>query len=85
MKTFINSVTILVGVLYYGLKQVKAGSGYLIDPPARSSMWRVQEFSSVAPINYDDMSIDCGSGGAQWVYVIHLNLINKNSKRLKSI
>lgn len=48
-------------------RHVTAGSGYLLDPPSRSSMWRVPEFSNVAPINYNDMSIDCGSGGAQWV------------------
>ena len=49
-------------------QDVAAGSGYLIDPPSRSSMWRVPEFSKIAPVNYNDMSIDCGSGGAQWVY-----------------
>ena len=55
---------------------VEAGSGYLIDPPSRSSMWRLPEFSGPdTPVNYDDMSLDCGSGGAQWV---NIGFINSN-------
>ena len=62
---------LILALLY---RDVTAGSGYLIDPPSRSSLWRVPEFSNIAPINYNDMSIDCGSGGAQWVHNQYLRI-----------
>ncbi|CAL1534238.1 unnamed protein product [Lymnaea stagnalis] len=39
------------------------GHGRLIDPPARSSMWR---FGFKTPINHDDMSLYCGGFYRQW-------------------
>ncbi|GFO22513.1 chitin binding protein [Plakobranchus ocellatus] len=37
------------------------GHGYMIDPPARSSMWRVG-FST--PVNYNDNALRCGGSRA---------------------
>lgn len=38
------------------------GHGRLMNPPSRSSVWRIEEFESFEPpINYDDDSLYCGS------------------------
>lgn len=66
-----NLIFALFSVFFYFGQHVEAGSGYLMDPPARSYLWRLPEYNGVAPINYNDMSIDCGSGGAEWVIIIY--------------
>ncbi len=71
-----NLIIALFSVFFYFGQHVEAGSGYLMDPPARSYLWRLPEYNGVAPINYNDMSIDCGSGGAEWVILIHPLLCN---------
>jgi len=48
-------------LLFLGLAVVQVtGHGYLIDPPERSSIWRI--FPS-GPINNDDNGINCGGFG----------------------
>ncbi|GFR85845.1 cell wall integrity and stress response component 4-like [Elysia marginata] len=39
------------------------GHGRLVDPPARSSMWR---FGFDTPVNNDDMALYCGGFQRQW-------------------
>ena len=36
------------------------GHGYLLDPPGRSSMWRVGAFKGLVIPNYNDMGLRCG-------------------------
>ncbi|XP_046345904.2 uncharacterized protein LOC124126503 [Haliotis rufescens] len=40
-----------------GLVGVVASHGYLLEPPQRSSMWRV---GFGTPVNYNDMELNCG-------------------------
>lgn len=40
-----------------------SGHGYIIDPPSRSSEWRLG-FNN--PINYDDNGLNCGGFSRQW-------------------
>lgn len=40
-----------------GLLGVVASHGYLLEPPQRSSMWRV---GFDTPVNYNDMELNCG-------------------------
>ena len=44
--------------------------GYLIDPPARTSAWRVNPTDF--PVNYNDNQMNCGGFDVEW---------NQNSKR----
>lgn len=52
------ALTIVLG----GLNQV-AGHGRLLDPPGRSSMWRL---GFPTPKNYDDNGLNCGGRSAQY-------------------
>lgn len=47
---------LLFGILLQVIDVCK-GHGSLIEPPSRSSAWR---FGFKTPINYDDMSLNCG-------------------------
>ncbi|XP_022323006.2 uncharacterized protein LOC111124444 [Crassostrea virginica] len=53
-----NVVTILASLLAVGEPH-----GYMIDPPQRSSMWRV--YPGFTP-NYNDMELYCGGRERQW-------------------
>ena len=60
---------VLVAVTWlHGLPGV-AGHGRLLDPPSRSSMWRVG-FNS--PHNYDDNQLFCGGVAVSIAYNIHI-------------
>lgn len=40
------------------------GHGRLMDPPNRSSLWRVSRFADKhPPVNYDDNQLNCGGFG----------------------
>ncbi len=45
------------------LQSVK-GHGFIVDPPARASMWR---FGFGTPKNYDDMGLNCGGREVRFV------------------
>ena len=49
-------VLMALAIVLGGLNQV-AGHGRMLDPPGRSSMWRIG-FST--PKNYDDNGLNCG-------------------------
>ena len=49
-----------------------AGHGYLMEPPARNTMWRAG-FESEP--NYNDNELNCGGAGVSRV-LIHLSLSN---------
>ncbi|XP_046579682.1 uncharacterized protein LOC124287227 [Haliotis rubra] len=51
-------------VVMSGVVEVVASHGYLLDPPQRSSMWRV---GFDTPVNYDDMGLNCGGKERQHV------------------
>ncbi|XP_064596525.1 uncharacterized protein LOC135463138 [Liolophura sinensis] len=54
---------LFLSVLVFFVDSV-TGNGYMIDPPARASMWRL---GYDTPINYDDMNINCGGIYKHWV------------------
>ncbi|XP_052085254.1 uncharacterized protein LOC127722425 [Mytilus californianus] len=37
-----------------------AGHGYMLEPPNRSSLWRLSEFKPIAEPNYNDNALFCG-------------------------
>jgi len=54
---------VLLVLLQMGFSRVNA-HGYLINPPARNSMWRIP-FPG-APTNTDDSALNCGGRGILW-------------------
>ena len=61
MHFFGLSVVVVVALLLSGHVN---GHGYMIDPPSRSSVWRLFG-TAVAPANYDDNALFCGGFGVQ--------------------
>ena len=55
----------LMLTLLAAVTDVADGHGMLLDPPGRSSIWRV--FPSVLSVydNYDDNAINCGGAGVR--------------------
>lgn len=65
-----NSSSLAVTLLVLGFVVVAVkGHGYILDPPSRSSLWRLG-FPG-APVNYNDNSLFCGGFGKQY------NSVNK--------
>ena len=55
---------VLIAVMVFTVHvQVTDGHGYLMDPPARASMWR-EPYKFSTPVNYDDNGLNCGG---RWV------------------
>ncbi|XP_029641028.1 uncharacterized protein LOC115215838 [Octopus sinensis] len=52
-------------VFYAGLFLGVEGHGRLMDPPSRSSMWRL---GFKTPVNYDDIELYCGGMAHQWTF-----------------
>ncbi|CAG7710001.1 unnamed protein product [Allacma fusca] len=56
----------LVALLGITLVVYVSGHGRLMDPPNRSSVWRVPEFAHLSPpANYNDNELFCGGAGVQ--------------------
>nr|KAG5691650.1 hypothetical protein BaRGS_022925 [Batillaria attramentaria] len=58
-----EAALVVVGALVVLQLQSVAGHGYVLDPPQRSTMWRV---GYDTPANYDDNQLFCGGFSRQW-------------------
>lgn len=49
------------------LSRPASGHGRLLDPPSRSTMWRIEGFKFLnTPPNYEDNQLFCGGAQVQW-------------------
>lgn len=70
----------LVCLLVLSIVRESLQHGYMIDPPSRSSLWRVNK---KAPPNYNDNRLYCGGRSVSNLY-LKTSCISSNIKNFKA-
>lgn len=81
MSTF-YAIPALVLALFCSFDTVNS-HGRLMEPPSRSSLWRLEEFQKYKPeINYDDNQLFCGSKDVSF-HNLKKSLLQKSLERFE--